>query len=519
MPNCVREGPDHHSGTTALREEREQSSRLSWIGREPEGMDPRSIRTERTESVPSSTRVGQAGLLEKPGRVLAAEVVRQEPSGEFRLSVGREQVSVRSEKPLQVGDRLQVRVEREGNELVLRAVEARAPGNSALVRLLRAHAGSNLDLGQVMSQLETALRSPGVQDPSRAALLAALQGRVVSGELSASGLANLLATSGTNLEARLFQLATVQDANRSPAGLVGDTVEALLRKVAASPQEAADLQRRFAPLFGQVLEAQLAKASDGALGLVTRAGLQRFLSAYVTELSTLVAQSDAKDAGEVRLRQQLVLGLSRAQTHDDGLGFLGPLIRRLLGETGGQAREKLIGALRADWKGRLLAALSSGHHAEEKELIGRVLDSLEQEQAKNLARSEQADGRLWSLALRDGADLTTLKIFRRDEGAQAEDSEEQSSRFSLGVEFSMLGPIRADLKLDPESLTIRVTASEPTTVKLLHEGHELLRSLLERSGRAVSLTVVEGSAEQASIEGLEGEISFLAEQHLLDVAA
>ena len=477
-------------------------------------MDSSSIRVARSESPQSTARAKNAALLAEPGRVVAAEVVSKEGPKEFLLSVGRERVLVVSDKPLQVGDRLAVQVEHEGGKLSLRAVDSKAQQTSTLVQFLRTSEGASHKFGKAIQELVSALRTSTSQNAAKSTLLQALQGRVVSGALDGKTLATLMATGGTELESRLHQLATSADGDRSNAALVRDGASAFLRQLLPAPEIAQEVQARYGALFEDILRAQLPARSAEP----TSASLRRFFTAYARELLSAVSKREAVDAEGIRQRAQLTDGLQRALAKEDAPGFLTPILRRLLGG-GALVREQLLSQLRQDLKGRLLAVLAGEPNGGERERVTQVLEAVEQEQARNLARSENSDGRQWSLAMLDGADLAAIKIFRRESSRSERDGESESMRFSLGVEFSMLGPIRADLSFNRNSLSVRIVAAEAETVSLVQRDVEKLRSFLASGGKEVAITVAKGTAAQASVEELGGDIRFLSENHLLDVSA
>ncbi len=477
-------------------------------------MDSSSIRVTRSESPGSTGQRKSAPPLAEPGRVVAAEVVSKEGPKKFLLSVGRERVLVVSEKPLQVGDRLAVQVELEGGKLALRAVDSKAQQTSSLVQFLRASEGGDHKFGKAIQELVSALRTSTSQNAAKSTLLQALQSRIVSGALDGKTLANLMATGGTELEARLHQLATSADVDRSSAALVRDGASALLRQLLPAPENAQAVQARYGALFEDILRAQL--STRGAEP--TSASLRRFFTAYARELLSAVSRLEARDAEGIRQRAQLTDGLQRALVKEDAPGFLAPILRRLLGG-GALVREKLLSQLRQDLKGRLLAVLAGEPKGGERERVVQVLEAVEQEQARNLARSENSDGRQWSLAMLDGADLSTLKIFRRDPEHSEREGESGSMRFSIAVKFSKLGPIRADLSFNRNALSVRIVAAEVETVSLVQRDVEQLRSLLASAGNEVAITVAHGTEAQASVEEQGRDIRFLSENHLLDVSA
>lgn len=477
-------------------------------------MDSRSIRIARTESTPKSAPAKEGSLLAEPGRVLAAEVVSEEAPGRYKLAVGRERVLIESEKWLQIGDRLAVKVESANGELALRAVASKPQGQSALVELLRTHEGVDHKFGPAIQELVSGLRSSVPQDSAKLELLTTLQNRIVGGAVNGSGLAELMRTGGGELEARLLEVATSVDPARSKPLVLRDVASLFLRQLLPAPENPIEVQARFGGLFEGVLQAQPPpRAAE-----LSSASLRRFFTAYARELLTAVSNLKAKDATEIRQRVKLEVGLQRTLAKEILPGSLEPLLQRLFGQAA-PMRQQLLQSLREDLKGRLLAVLAGEPKAAEQEQITRVLDAVEQEQARNTARSENGDGRQWSLAMQDGVDLATLKIFRR-EGGSAEGAEgERALRFSIGVEFSKLGPVRADLSLERNALAVRLTVATEITAELIRGDLDRLQVLLGSGGKGVSLTVTRGTPEQASVDSLERDIRFLSETPLLDLTA
>ena len=486
-------------------------------------MDSSSIKLNRSESARAVSREKAPAPLLEPGRVLAAEVVRRDGGNQYQLSIGRERLLIQSEKTLQVGDRLEVRVERDGTGLSLRAVEATAVSKSALVQYLRAHEGVDHEFGRAIKELMGTLDASATKNSAQANLLSTLRGRVIGGAIDGRVLSSLLAAGGSQLEASLFQLATSADGDRSVTKLVGDLASAFLHRLTPSASSAVAVQTRFGAIFENALRALLLRPAGELTGDTTRGNIKRFFMAYARELTAVLSKVEAKGAGEIRQRADLMVGLRSAASGKEGPGILEPLLRRLLGG-GTEVREQLLSQLRTDLKGQLLAALtgeskSSEPSGGERESIERVLAAVEQEQARNVARSENNDSRQWTLAVQDGPGLATLKVFRREGESGGRAGENDSMRFSLGVEMSQLGPMRADLHIDRKTLTARVTVAEAHTAMLIRRDLSRLTALFGAGGKEVSIQVFEGSPTQASVEDLERDIRFLDENHLLDVSA
>jgi len=85
------------------------------------------------------------------------------------------------------------------------------------------------------------------------------------------------------------------------------------------------------------------------------------------------------------------------------------------------------------------------------------------------------------------------------------------------VEFSHTGPVRADLFLRADVLTMRIVVSRPEVLERARAALGELEAALEGGGRRVHLAVALASPDSLSVERDLNDIRFLREHHLMDL--
>ena len=364
-------------------------------------MEPRSTRIGPASSLAA---VGErSGAPAEVGSVLAARVVARESASRYVLQVGRERWNVSSEKPLVVGDRLQVTVEDVGGRLALRALEAEPGGSSGMLRWLLARTGSRLTLGDAVQELGARLSRSNPELAQR--LNAILRAASVEGPLTGSELAARFARSGARFESLLQALAEARSGGGARS--VETTVPGLLARLLGGAESVPSALRVFGSLFESALRnAMEALRTPGGAG----ESAHRFARALSADLVARLARVEAPDADAVRLREQLVQAL---RTRPTQLAYLRPRLLHLLTGGGPLPSEALATALRENLKTRLLQERSLLNGSSEAEPITRVLESIEQEQLRQVVRGERGEEREWTSLLYSDGRPTPLRIRRR----------------------------------------------------------------------------------------------------------
>ena len=493
----------------------------SWnflLCRQPSCMAPQRIKAERLESFinTSSSVRGPASPLREPGRVLAAEVVGQDSRGEPILQIGKQRVAVHSDLPLRQGDRLQVRLEGVGENLSLRVVDSVLKEVHGTLRTLLARTDQQGDLGEAVGRLREVL--VGQPRPSRSAaeLLQAIQSRVLSGPFDSDGLRIQMERSVVSLESRLFQIAVEGQGPAPREQNLRSTTLQLLQAMTGGAELGRQAFDHFGALFVRTFQAELARAQPDSTG-PARTRLERFLASVLSEVLPVLSNRSARNATGVRLRARLLAVLADTSRHAALTGAVAPLLRKLLAETDRGDLKRLRAELGDDLKAQLFRFLGGAGAPEEVERATRLLEILEQEQARNLARADSDAGREWSLLLGPEEQPTMLKVFRRDPHGVTESS--RSIHLTVGVDFSQLGPIRAELVFEDSSLSVKLVVESSATLARIHEHSRALYDFLEQLVPRASLTLMQGTAAQVSVLDLEREIPFLSENHLLDLNA
>lgn len=221
--------------------------------------------------------------------------------------------------------------------------------------------------------------------------------------------------------------------------------------------------------------------------------------------------------------------------HVPGPGDGGEALARLLERSGLRYEATLAAALRSgvspdvlerlsnDLKGELLRAFDKLEDGPLRETLGRTLAGIEAEQLLNVARQRAGEPLVWSLPFPDVDGWTTARVVvsrRRDEerdGPGGPPGEAQSD-VVLGVRFSNLGPIRAELSMDPRRLAVRVLVTQPELVGTLQTDFEELARRLGGGKRAVHLFTRLARPEEVDVAESPLDIRFLREHRLMDVS-
>jgi len=269
-------------------------------------------------------------------------------------------------------------------------------------------------------------------------------------------------------------------------------------------------------------------------------GEDRPLGELLTELAGRIrgelSRPGAGSGGESDPLRRILAGLERFARAPLGGEEAGPELRELFrgaglryeallfAALGAGLNRDLLDALHRDLKGRLLQALRELPDGPTKEAVARALAGLEAEQLLNVARAHSGEPQVLSLPLADGDGWTTAKLAvparreRKDGDGDDEGDEDEPQRYVLGVTFSRLGPIRADLALGPKQLNVRLLAERPEIAERLRADAPGLAELLGRGERAVRIAVGLGGPADLEVGGDLCDISLLRDNHIMDVS-
>jgi hypothetical protein len=244
-------------------------------------------------------------------------------------------------------------------------------------------------------------------------------------------------------------------------------------------------------------------------------------------------RAEAGTAGAGREPLGKLLSSLAAHTHDPNAGGAAGGLQELLSRSGLRYEAALLAAvtgklgaegfemLRADLKAELLQALIDLPAGPARQAVVDALAGLEAEQLLNLARQQAGEPQLWSFPVPDGGGWTSamLELPAKQEGEEGEDQEggNASLRMALGVNFSQLGPVRADVTLNERVLAVRLLTGRPDTAARLREDAARLSGLLDDGERELRLVIRAGTPEEVAVGARPLDTHFLRNHRLMDV--
>jgi len=468
----------------------------------------------------------------REGRVLTGQVLERSAGGTLMLGIGGQRVPANGGPELETGERFLARVVRHGGELALRIMPTGAVGDEmALLRAVRGLLGEERPLGARLGDLASALRAelaqtaaPDAKEEARLAhLLARVEAQVLEQGADGESLRRLLTAGGLSYEATLAAAAAELGADSFPAALraLFDQLMTLLRGLGLETETGTlalvtrTLEAALRSLGGERMSGALDPASLAALGERLRVALLANLRGAGPAGARVAAMLEGgsgwprgSEGALLRVlvqipglvgRSPLALSLGEAALAGLGRGLRGALLLHLLEEGGGALRE----------------------------LASRTLGSMDLEQLMNAARREAGEARHHSLVVPDGDRWTTAELFflRRDGGgggegqdeSEGEDGAEDSFHVVVGVDFSRLGPIRADLLVRRDRLAVRLRVTRPEVAQHLRRAASILTENLAVGGHEVLLSVVDARPEEVDVERMAHDIRFLREHSMMDV--
>lgn len=461
---------------------------------------------------------GDLSAVLREGRMVAGEVLQGLDGKSLLIGVGRHRVAAESQVELEPGDRFLARVEVTEEGTVLRVLGGRRGAESPLLVALREVVGEDKPVGDLLGDLARTLRSVidklGDADRSLARLIEKVGEHVFQPGSTSDELQELLTRAGFKYEARLLgsllQGRGFQTLAQLAPGLASALVAELKGVAAASGLPfTGDELARLALTFESAL-AQLAAqpnvlvAEDASPGARLRA-IARALTAALESMPD-GPRRDALVAGLPRELARL-LGGSKPTT-------LGARVLEALARA--QTHQALVGNLKA----QLLAALERAEPGPARDAIARTLAGIESEQLLNLARKEFHEGWHLSLPVPDGERWATAHFFYRDSGGGSDGAGNGDGlqRLTMTVDFSALGPVRADIGVRPGLVALRLLVTAEDVATELRANLDELTGHLSSADRSVRVSVSVGRAEDVEVDTGLRNIRWLREHHLMDLS-
>lgn len=263
----------------------------------------------------------------------------------------------------------------------------------------------------------------------------------------------------------------------------------------------------------------------GALRAVI--GEDRPVGQLLQELAGRLRSSITRGGKAANALEDLLTSLQRELVDGDADGeslrktLQGSALRyeaALLSAARGGAGASTFAAIAAGLKGKLLELLDKLEDGPIKEAVARALSGLEAEQLLNAARRESGDPLIWSFPFADGSGWTTARLAIHEQAHGADEEDQQGvQRLVLGVSFSRLGPIRADLVRGPERTTVRLLVEREDVAERLSADAEELARRLGDGQREVVLQARVGTPAELALERQARDVRYLRDHHVMDV--
>ena len=153
-----------------------------------------------------------------------------------------------------------------------------------------------------------------------------------------------------------------------------------------------------------------------------------------------------------------------------------------------------------------------------REVIGRHLAAREFEHAWNVARREFGDPPAFGFAVPQGEEgFATVQVVGDQQGGRGggEARKAESCHVTVGVEFSGLGPVRADLAVRDDQVALRLVVARPDVAREIRFRAKELESSLALEGRRVLLAVADGTEAEARVDARR--VGLKPEDHVMDL--
>lgn len=233
----------------------------------------------------------------------------------------------------------------------------------------------------------------------------------------------------------------------------------------------------------------------------------------ITSIQKLLSMIGAQVGAPAADGRALVATLARSGLFHEAL-----LLR---GESGSRAASD-------DLKTTLLRALEELPGGAERDGVRHALGGIEAEQLLDVARAQSGDARSVTFAVPDGAVFADAHIVvdperhARDEAPTPRGG--SASSVDVCVDFSALGPVKAELRMEGGSLRVRfLVASRDVAERLALDQEQLCadlgRDVGASNGHSTQLTIALVEMRSIARTAVPSDVRFLGEHVLLDRTA
>jgi hypothetical protein len=288
------------------------------------------------------------------------------------------------------------------------------------------------------------------------------------------------------------------------------------------------------PLVTALRAALADHAAPGALLTRLAADLRAVLATQREPAEAPATRDGAHESPPDRSTLPAAKLLARIEAHVEAPLHDGPALATALARSGsfhealllrGKVEHQLA---REDLKSVLMEALEEMKPGAASDGVRRALGGIEADQLLDVARSQTGDARQIGFALPDGARFADARLVVDPEGHAREQSSDGTRKpvasVDLSVDFSSLGPVKAELRLDGGTLRVRFLVASPEVAERLAADQEQLcadlgRDLDATSARSALLSVAVVDARSIEQSALPSDVRFLGEHLLVDRTA
>lgn len=404
-----------------------------------------------------------------------------------------------------------------------RSTEAR--GDAALERASRALSAldpeADGDVGTRLQELREELtRSTAEGDPRAQRLRARLDAMAFQpGRDGGVELAALNRVSHVARQLALLASATVTGVDSMDAARTA-LLDALLSAAGVSPGGTS--ARALAAGLDALVPEIVGRPSGVQLRAYDAADVLRVAGTDLLEKLAERLERTRESSAALGLREALAGRASRVAI-DGGLARV--VLHQQVASTGGSMQASayldslLSGALRSPQEVAAALIVESGTAGSSlREVIGRHLAAREFEHAWNAARREFGDPPAFGFAVPEGPDrFATVQLIGDGKSGSGRGGDPRSESFhvTVGVEFSGLGPVRADLAVRDDQVALRLVVARPDVAQEIRFRAEELQSLLGLEGRRVLLAVADGTEAEARVDARK--VGVKPEDHVMDL--
>ena len=273
------------------------------------------------------------------------------------------------------------------------------------------------------------------------------------------------------------------------------------------------------------LEGLLAEVVGRSAGIELRAHVAADVlrEASVRLLERLVGRLESAREGGAAAGLEAALSGSASRSAIDG-ALARVLLHQQVSWSGGSRQATcyldslLHGALRSPQE--VAAALIAESGAADnalRDVIGRHLAAREFEHAWNVARREFGDPPAFGFAVPEGPDgFATVQVVGDQKGRRGGgERKPESCHVTVGVEFSGLGPVRADLAVRDDQVALRLVVARPDVAQEIRFRAKELESALALEGRHVLLAIADGTEAEARVDARQ--VGLKPEDHVMDL--